>query len=244
MPILRPEELTGRARTHVMDVPEPRCTLHPEVAWAFQAMRAAATRGGLDLVPASSFRDFERQLAIWNDKFEGRRPLLDRHSHPVDRSQLSDAAAIETILIWSALPGASRHHWGTEVDVIDQAALAPGQKAQLLPAEFAPGGPFERLDRWLTQHAASFGFFRPYDVDRGGVLPEPWHLSYAPVSYGALSALTVEVLAQTLRQAELAGAALVHARLPGIYTRYVAAVAQPSGAALAAPGLNPATRPS
>ena len=28
----------------------------------------------------------------------------------------------------------------------------------------------------------AFGFFRPYTTDRGGVAPEPWHLSYAPVA--------------------------------------------------------------
>ena len=39
---------------------------------------------------------------------------------------LAPDALIETILLWSALPGGSRHHWGTDVDVFDAAAVAPG----------------------------------------------------------------------------------------------------------------------
>jgi len=42
------------------------------------ALRAAAQAQGIELAAASSFRDFERQLGIWNDKFLGRRALLDR----------------------------------------------------------------------------------------------------------------------------------------------------------------------
>jgi len=47
---------------------------------------------------------------------------------------------VRAILHWSALPGASRHHWGTEIDVIDRAALADGRKAQLIPAEYGADG--------------------------------------------------------------------------------------------------------
>ena len=242
-PALTPEQLTGRTRSHVMDVPYPRCTLHPETAHAFLALRAAAAAEGIDLVPASSFREFDRQVAIWNDKFSGRRPILDRNSRPLDRNTLNDEAAVEAILNWSALPGASRHHWGTEVDVMDAAALA-GEPPQLIPQEFAPGGPFARLNDWLAMHAADYGFFRPYDVDRGGVQPEPWHLSYAPVSAGALPALTVEVVERSLVGVVLGGAAIVAARLPDIHARYVASVTAASPAALAARSLSPAARPS
>jgi LAS superfamily LD-carboxypeptidase LdcB len=234
---LTPEQLTGHSRSHVIDLPQPRCTLHPEAAHAFVALRSAAASAGIELVPSSSFRDFDRQLAIWNAKFAGRRPLLDRNSRALDRGALSDEATVEAILTWSALPGASRHHWGTEVDVIDGTALA-GRQPQLIAQEFAAGGPFSRLNDWLTTHAGDYGFFRPYDTDRGGVQPEPWHLSYAPVSGIALPALTVEVLEQSLRDVDLGGAAVVAARLHSIHARYVAAVAQPGRAALAARSLS------
>jgi hypothetical protein len=142
---------------------------------------------------------------------------------------------VRAILYWSALPGASRHHWGTEVDVIDRNALSDGQVAQLVPAEYAVDGVFAKLERWLSRHAEDYGFFRPYDRDRGGVQPEPWHLSYAPISGAALPALTVEVLAEALRGADLAGAAVVWGQLAEIHARYVQAVATPERAGAGRP---------
>ena len=66
-----------------------------------------------------------------------------------------------------------------------------------------------------------FGFFRPYATDRGGVQPEPWHLSYAPVSVRALQMLSLEVLREALEGAELPGQQAVLDRLPELYERYV-----------------------
>jgi len=196
------------------------------------------------LVPVSSFRSFQHQLTIWNDKFHGRRPLLDQDGRALDRHVMTDEQAVRAILLWSALPGASRHHWGTELDLIDRAALAPGQRAQLIPQEYCAGGVFDKLGAWLPQHCADYGFFLPYDRDRGGVRPEPWHLSFAPVSSPALPALTVEVLAAALTDVELGGAAVVGRQLAEIHARYVCAVAAPDATALAASRLNPAARPS
>jgi LAS superfamily LD-carboxypeptidase LdcB len=244
MLILSPEQLTGRVRTHVMVLPEPRCTIHPAAAQAFLQLRAEAAKSGIELTPASTFRDFDRQLSIWNDKYYGRRPLLDAAGRPLDAKQLSDQQIVEAILLWSALPGASRHHWGTEIDVIDQAALPAGHQPQMVPQEYRPGGVFEQLGQWIPQHCADFGFFLPYDVDRGGVQPEPWHLSYAPVSNPALGALTVEVLEAALGEVEIAAAAVVRRQLRSIHSRYVARVAQPGALALTPSPLSPAARPS
>ncbi len=249
MSVLDPQQLTGRTRGHVRELQEPPCTLHPEAARAFLALRAAAALDGLDLTPASSFRDFERQRTIWNDKFLGRRPLLDRDGRTLQPAHMSAADIVRAVLHWSALPGASRHHWGTEIDVIDRKALMHGQLAELVPAEYAADGVFAKLGLWLSQHAESYGFFRPYDRDRGGVQPEPWHLSYAPIAGAALTALTLAVLAEALHGVDLAGAHVVHAQLDDIHARYVRAVAAPSALALAAPRLppdrlSPAARPS
>jgi LAS superfamily LD-carboxypeptidase LdcB len=227
----------------VLDVPEPVCTLHPAAAPAFLSLRAAAAHSGIDLTPASSFRSFQQQLAIWNDKFHGRRPLLDQRGQSLDRAALSDDETVMAILLWSALPGASRHHWGSELDLIDRNAVPAGYRVQLTPAEYAPGGVFERLGAWLPRHCEAHGFFLPYERDRGGVRPEAWHLSFAPVAGPALTALSVEVLAAALDDVELAGASAVQQRLTDIHARYVCAVAQPSATALAA-AFNPAARPS
>src|SRR3984957_14106851 len=148
MSVLSAEQLTGRVRSHVLELPEAGCVLHPDAAVAFMDLRAPAAQSDIDLVAFSSFRTFEHQLLIWNDKFHGRRPLLDQQGGAFDRSVRTEEALVSAILLWSALPGASRHHWGTEIDVIDRAALAPGQKAQLVPAEYAADGVFAKLDHW------------------------------------------------------------------------------------------------
>jgi LAS superfamily LD-carboxypeptidase LdcB len=246
--VLDPAQLTGRSRTHLVELAGERCSLHRSAAGAFLALKAAATRAGLALTVLSAFRDFERQLLLWNEKFRGLRPVLDRDAQPLDLSQMSDEQIVSAILHWSALPGASRHHWGTEIDVIDLHAQAAGRQIRLLPAEFAPSGPYARLDAWLSEHARRFGFFRPYDQDRGGVQPEPWHLSYAPIAAAALPALTLEVLADALAGVRIDGGAVIARELAAIHARYVCAIAQPGAAVLATPAipweLSPEARPS
>jgi len=220
-------ELTGRSSAHVREVPELGCTLHAQAVPQARALCAAARAAGIELAIVSSFRDFERQVAIWNAKFTGERQLLDRDGRALAHAQLSERALIDAILIWSALPGASRHHWGTDIDVVDRAAVAPDYRLQLVPAEFASDGPFARLDAWLAVNMAAFGFFRPYSTDRGGVQPEPWHLSFAPLAEPALAALTPQVLSAALCASALRGREAVLARLPEIYARYVTAIDPP-----------------
>jgi len=221
-------ELTGRASTHVREVPELRSVLHHEAIAPTLAMRTAARRAGIELAIVSSFRDFERQVAIWNAKFTGSRALLDRDGGALAHGSLSERALIDAILTWSALPGASRHHWGTDVDVVDRAAVADDYQPQLVPAEFGSAGPFARLDAWLAANMARFGFFRPYTRQRVGVQPEPWHLSFAPLAEPALAALTLEVLGQALSDSCMLGREAVRARLPEIYSRYVTDIDPPA----------------
>lgn len=191
-------------------------------------MRNEARTAAIELEIVSAFRDFNRQVAIWTAKFNGRRPLLDRGGAVINPADLYESALIDSILTWSALPGASRHHWGTDIDVIDTAALPPGSRARLVPEEFATGGCFERLATWLDSNMGRFGFFRPYGFDRGGVQPEPWHLSYAPVALPALKVLSLDVLRQALEAAPgMPGQQAVLDRLPELYERYVLAVDEP-----------------
>jgi hypothetical protein len=220
-------ELTGRATSHVQEFAGIGCILHARAEEALLAMREAARAAGVDLAIVSSFRDFKRQVAIWKAKFNGERRLLDRAGHEIRRECLDETGVIDSILIWSALPGASRHHWGSEIDVIDTAGLAPGVRAQLVASEFAAGGCFERLNDWLESNMGGFGFYRPYGRDRGGVQPEPWHLSYAPIAVGALAELTLEVLTEAIGGSEMPGRELVLSRLPELYERYVVAVDSP-----------------
>jgi LAS superfamily LD-carboxypeptidase LdcB len=231
-------ELTGCSRRHIVELADPPCALHHAVVAPFIAMRTAAAGAGIDVVPFSSFRDFDRQLAIWNEKARGERELRDVDGTVLDVRTLDEEACVAAILHWSALPGASRHHWGTDFDVMDAAALPPGYRLQVIPEEYTSDGIFARLSAWLDAHAAQFGFYRPYATWRGGVQPEPWHLSHAPVAQAALEQFTVAGLRATLDAAPLAGRTAVTRRLDEIVERYVRNVDAPPAAALRAPAGN------
>lgn len=225
-------ELTGRTRTHVRHFVELGCALHPEAAAALLELRTAASADGIDVAVVSGHRGLGAQVALWNAKFRGERRLLDRRGVELDRGRLSDREAVDAILMWSALPGASRHHWGTDMDVIDRAALPRGYRLQLTREEFT-SGVFVRLAAWLDERAAQFGFFWPYATDRGGISPEPWHLSYADLALPALQALSLEVLAEAVAVASMDAREQVLARLPELYERYVVRIDAPGGSSRA-----------
>ncbi len=222
------QELTGRVRTHIIDLDAPKCALHYAAVTSFLGLRDAAAGAGLQLEAVSSFRDFDRQLTLWNRKWRGERPLYDRDGGLLDASSLTDAERVDAILSWSAVPGGSRHHWGSDIDVIDAGAMPQGYQVQLVPEEYAPAGVFGRLTPWLDENMGRFGFFRPYGSDRGGAGIEPWHLSYAPVAREAVEALSLSVLRDAIAQGDILGKDAVLERLPEIYTRFILAVDPPS----------------
>src|SRR3954467_11432795 len=114
-------ELTGRARTHVVQRDDLGAAVHAAALDAFLGMKAAAARQGFDIAITSGFRDFEAQQRIWNLKWKGERPVYDSLGVPRDHTSLTPDELAAAILCWSALPGGSRHHWGTELDVVDRA---------------------------------------------------------------------------------------------------------------------------
>jgi LAS superfamily LD-carboxypeptidase LdcB len=222
------QELTGQARTHIVEsCCDPVCLLHQHVRTPFLALRRAAAAEGIDLAAASGFRDFQRQLKIWNEKYDGTRPMNDAAGRRIDAAALSPAERVDAILFWSALPGASRHHWGTDLDLIDCNATAPGYQVQLTRQEFEAGGPFAALGLWLEANAARFGFFRPFQGVRSGVQPEPWHFSFAPVAENARRDLTPQVLRAALEAAPLSGKEWVLDRLEELHRRFVERIDPP-----------------
>ena len=219
---MNPLCLLGLNDSHLVALNEPGHRLQAEAREAFMAMQAAAAEAGFNLMPASSFRSFERQLAIWNGKFEGKRPLLDAHSQPLDALALSETERINAILHWSALPGTSRHHWGTDLDIYDPDLLPEGAKLKLEPWEYQAGGYFYPLSQWLTANMARFDFFLPFAEQHNGVAIEPWHVSYRPLAEGCASQLTLPLIANTLRLQHIAGKAHILNQLDDIFVRYIA----------------------
>ena len=198
--------------------------MHHDVVAPYLALREEARHAGFDLQVLSGFRGFERQLSIWNRKVAGELPLLDSEARPLDVAALSDVEIVFAILRWSALPGASRHHWGTDLDVYDAAACPPGYEVELVPTEVDDGGMFGPLHRWLDQRIAeggAQGFFRPYDRDRGGVAPERWHLSHAPTAAVFQARLTPALLRDAVAVADLRLRDTVLDHLDEIFDRFV-----------------------
>jgi LAS superfamily LD-carboxypeptidase LdcB len=139
-PVLTPAYLTGCDSSPLLDLGDGQRLL-PEVADALGALVDDARRAGFDLRIASAWRSFERQRDIFNAKIRGERAVLDDADRPVDLSRLSEREVVHAILRFSALPGASRHHWGTDLDVFDAATLPAGGKPALSQAEVCAGGP-------------------------------------------------------------------------------------------------------
>ncbi len=214
--------LTGQTRDH-LELLADGIWLHRQVIAPFRQLQGAAKGAGIDLVVASGYRDFARQLAIWNDKVVGKRPVLSRDGRSVlDIAQLSPEQLMYAILRWSALPGASRHHWGTDMDVWDCAAVPADYRLQLTPEEYSDQGPFAGMANWLQGgEAAALGFYRPYQLDRGGVSPEPWHLSYRPVADNCARHFVLDQYAELIRGADIALKTEILANLEEIFQRFV-----------------------
>lgn len=184
---------------------------------------------GADLQIVSSFRNYERQLAGWNLKAQGKRPLYDEDDNELDYKTLTQEQILFAILKWSAVPGGSRHHWGTDIDVFD-ASKMKREDVQLLQSECVASGPCGELHQWLDEKIktnSSYGFFRPYETDRGGVGTEKWHLSYSPISNDLNEAYTLDVFKQNIEQAELELKSILLQNVEMVFKNYVKNIDSP-----------------
>jgi LAS superfamily LD-carboxypeptidase LdcB len=185
-------------------------------------MQDAAQKDGIDLQLVSSFRDFDRQTAIFNRKWTGQAQLLDTYGDELPFEVLSDNEKLHAILTWSALPGGSRHHWGTDIDVYDRAAVHNwGGKFNLVESEYLSGGPCHALSCWLAENMEQFGFYRPFSVNTGGVAVEPWHLSFRKTACAFENARHLDGFTKAIEQSDLEGKTCILPQLPSLYNRYV-----------------------
>jgi LAS superfamily LD-carboxypeptidase LdcB len=215
--------LLGLNECELVESPLLACRVHRQVLDPLLLLAARAAAAGFILKVASSHRSFERQLLIWNAKARGLRPVLNDLSEAIDINVLSERDKVFAILRWSALPGASRHHWGTDIDVYGAAQLDPAYQLQLTVAETQGDGPFADFHRWLSDELAqgNSDFFRPYAQDRGGIAPEPWHLSYAPLATIFSRQFTQALLREQLEQTDIELKHTVLDNLDEIYQRFI-----------------------
>lgn len=130
---------------------------------AYLEMYQTAKKEGIELKIMSAARTFEEQKWIWEDKW-----TANRKHYPH-----TDSLAV-FVMQYSAMPGTSRHHWGTEVDLNSTS-----------PAWFeTPYG--KKVYAWLQENACNYGFCQTYDemgLSRTtGYREEKWHWSYYPLS--------------------------------------------------------------
>ncbi len=146
-------------------------TLRPEAAMAYEQMKEAAAKDGIKFQVVSSYRDYDHQNRIWERKYNRFR-----------ESGLSEIAAIKKIVAYSTIPGTSRHHWGTDLDIVDATPKVSGDL--LVPSKFHGMGPFCKFKEWMEENSEKFGFYLVYTdaIDRKGFKYEPWHYSYKKLS--------------------------------------------------------------
>ena len=222
---LTPDMLTGKSREHLVNLPTPHSPHHflqAQAMKAFQGLQQSAVKNGFNLQPASSFRDFTRQQLIWNGKFNGERKVHDDAGNALDLTHLDDWQKARAILRWSALPGASRHHWGTEIDIFAPDLLPQGQSLQLEPWEYERGGYFFELSEFLTENLPHFDFSLPFMQmpAEKKIGREPWHISYMPLAEKAKQLFSAELLLQAWEKEEIAGKATLQQHLPQIFEQY------------------------
>ena len=170
-------------------------------------MRKAAAKVGIGIKAVSAHRSYHRQREIWNAKYS---TLISQG--------LSAKDAIREIITYSTLPGTSRHHWGTDIDIIDNANPQSGDV--LLEEKFYGDGPSSALRTWMSQNAADFGFLEVYTdhPNRKGFAHEPWHYTYHSLSKAYLEILINHAISEIAKDEQLLGREFLDAEFFTSYT--------------------------
>lgn len=152
--------------------------LRKPVYTAYKAMYEAALEDGIDLQILSATRNFNHQKQIWEGKWERTKTANQNKKH------ITDGDIATEILRFSAMPGTSRHHWGTDIDLVS------------LEPSFFRSIEGQKVLAWLEKNAGAYGFCQPYkgkSKGRSGYEDEPWHWSYLPLSQQFMEAYLQQV---------------------------------------------------
>jgi len=136
---------------------------------AFQKMYEAAKKGGIELKIISATRSFSHQKRIWEAKWNGSRKI---DGNDISKTIKDPTERALKILEYSSMPGTSRHHWGTDIDI------------NALTNDYFEKGKGLKEYEWLVKNTPKYGFCQPYSPkgkDRpNGYNEEKWHWSYIP----------------------------------------------------------------
>ena len=137
----------------------------------FKQMQNDAKKEGIEIEIVSGYRSYEKQKDIWNNKYNKN-----------FENGILGIKNINRIIQYSTLPGTSRHHWGTDIDIIDKRFVPKGDL--LIEKNYAENGIYSQLFYWMKKNSKKYGFYLVYDDSpkRKGFKFEPWHYSYKPLS--------------------------------------------------------------
>lgn len=159
-----------------------RLYLRQETYEAFIRMHDAAFQSGIKLIIISATRNFNSQKNIWERKWCGKtlvngKNLAETVFDPVEKARI--------ILKFSSMPGTSRHHWGTDIDL------------NSLDNDYFSTGEGKEIYTWLTENASNYGFcqtYTPKDPTRPtGYEEEKWHWSFLSLARPFLDQYTQKV---------------------------------------------------
>ncbi|NOT36863.1 MAG: M15 family metallopeptidase [Saprospiraceae bacterium] len=142
-----------------------------EVYEAFIRMANAAESDSVILKILSGTRNFEHQKSLWENKWCGKTKVNGKKLNILYKDHFSRA---NKILEYTAPPGFSRHHWGTEIDI------------NSVDVEYFETEEGIKVYSWLLKNAEKFGFCQTYthkDLrNNKGFNEEKWHWSYSKLS--------------------------------------------------------------
>ena len=114
---------------------------------AFVLMFEKAKLEDINIMIVSGFWSFDKQKSIWQAKWDGKRLVEGRN---IIELKQSDLEKTKLILKYSAMPGTSRHYWGTDIDLVS------------VQDEFQKTPEGQRIYSWFCENTMEFGFFQPY----------------------------------------------------------------------------------
>lgn len=168
--------------------------LLPEVAKQFELMKSEAQKAGFKIHVVSSYRNYTYQNGIWERKYKANQAKKIGAKQNVDK-----------IIEYSTIPGTSRHHWGTDLDIIDATKGIPSDP--LNEKHFNVGGSMHKFKLWLDENASKYGFYLVYtdNVNRKGFKYEPWHFTYKAISKPMLNEYKKLNIKKVLQENKLLG---------------------------------------
>ena len=131
---------------------------------ALQKMINAAFQKGVKIDVVSAYRSFDHQNRLWKTKYDKFRSR-----------GYSVKAAVSKVIEYTAIPGTSRHHWGTEVDLRDYSKRN---------TKYLESNSKSKYQNWMQDNAHKYGFYLAYTNNkfRKGYNYESWHYSYREIS--------------------------------------------------------------